>query len=84
MGWLGKLTAIDRVELLKQFAALPTPWKSKALAAALPCFTARCPAAWTGRPSRPGREEGRVRLHDQTADAPFGAYAEAEQAAPRG
>ncbi|OUM01200.1 hypothetical protein [Variovorax sp. JS1663] len=30
------------------------------------------------------REEGRVRLHDQTADAPLGAYAEAEQTAPRG
>ena len=29
------------------------------------------------------REEGKVRLHGQTTDAPFGAYAEVEQAAPR-
>lgn len=30
------------------------------------------------------REGGKVRLHDEATDAPFGAYAEAEQAAPRG
>lgn len=30
------------------------------------------------------REEGKVRLHDEATDAPFGAYAEVEQAAPRG
>lgn len=30
------------------------------------------------------REVGKVRLHDQATDAPFGAYAEVEQTAPRG
>lgn len=37
----------------------------------------------TGSPMSP-LEDGRVRLHDQTTDAPFGAHAEPEQAAPRG